>query len=107
MNEHLATCALETLAVARRPLSILELGWAVALVDPVIESQSLSQLESCVDAVRVLNLLQPFLLRIDFENHKKRQVMLDRRTRWVYMFVLYGGRCGSGLDCQYTRSCNS
>ena len=79
-NEQVATSALQILAVARRPLSILELGWAVALNDPCAEIRTVTQLNACVDERRALNLLQPFLLNIDFEDDKKRQVRLVHQS---------------------------
>jgi hypothetical protein len=75
-NEQVATSALQILAVARRPLSILELGWAVALDDPCTDIRNLAQLKGCVDERRTLSLLQPFLSQVDFEDDKKRQVAL-------------------------------
>ena len=75
-NEQLATGALEILAVAQRPLNILELGLAVVLNDPCAEIRTVEQLKEHVDERRVLSLLQPFLLQVDFDDVKKRQVRL-------------------------------
>ncbi|KAF7562456.1 hypothetical protein G7046_g1687 [Stylonectria norvegica] len=58
-NQELASTALKLLAIARRPLSILELAWAVALDHP-----------------RVMKFIQPFVTRVDFSDVKKRQVRL-------------------------------
>ncbi|KAL9580025.1 MAG: hypothetical protein Q9212_004742 [Teloschistes hypoglaucus] len=76
-NEQLASNALEILAVARRPLSILELGWAVALNDPCTGVvPTVEALKDYVDEKRVLSLMQPFLSQVDFQNVKKNQVKL-------------------------------
>ncbi|KAL8892444.1 MAG: hypothetical protein Q9192_005610 [Flavoplaca navasiana] len=75
-NEQLASNALEILAVARRPLSILELGWAIALKDPCTGVPTVKALEDYVDEKRALSLLQPFLSQIDFQDIKKNQVKL-------------------------------
>ncbi|KAL8847007.1 MAG: hypothetical protein Q9221_007920 [Calogaya cf. arnoldii] len=76
-NEQLASNALEILAVARRPLSILELGWAVALNDPCTGVvPTVEALKDYVDEKRVLSLLQPFLSQVDFQDVKKNQVKL-------------------------------
>ncbi|KIW89922.1 uncharacterized protein Z519_09352 [Cladophialophora bantiana CBS 173.52] len=79
-NAQVATSALQVLAVARRPLSILELSWAVALSDPRADMRTLVQPEACVDKRRVLNLLQPFLSQVDFEDDRKRQVRLVHQS---------------------------
>ncbi|KAL8753763.1 MAG: hypothetical protein Q9199_004811 [Rusavskia elegans] len=75
-NEQLASNALEILAVARRPLSILELGWAVSLNDPYAEVRTVEALKDYVDEKRALSLLQPFLSQVDFQDVKKNQVKL-------------------------------
>lgn len=75
-NEQLASNALEILAVARRPLSILELGWAIALNDPCAEVRTVEALKDYVDGKRALSLLQPFLSQIDFQDVKRNQVKL-------------------------------
>ena len=79
-NEQVTMSALQILAVARRPLSILELGWAVALNDPDANIRTLMQLKACVDEKRALDLLQPFLSQVDFEDDKKRQVRLVHQS---------------------------
>ena len=75
-NEQLATSALEILAVARRQLSILELGWAVALNNPCAETRTVEELKDYVDERRVFSLLQPFISLVDFQDVKRRQVRL-------------------------------
>ncbi|KAL8906672.1 MAG: hypothetical protein Q9171_006175 [Xanthocarpia ochracea] len=75
-NERLASNALEILAVARRPLSVLELGWALAVNDPCAEVRTVEALQDYVDEKRALGLLQPFLSGIDDQDVKKHQVEL-------------------------------
>ncbi|OAP59319.1 hypothetical protein AYL99_06617 [Fonsecaea erecta] len=79
-NEQLVTSALEILAVAQRPISILELAWAIALNDPCAEIETLEELKDSVDGERALGLLQPFLPQIDLEDVKKRQVTLVHQS---------------------------
>ncbi|KAL8927590.1 MAG: hypothetical protein Q9172_001300 [Xanthocarpia lactea] len=75
-NERLASNALDILAVARRPLSILELGWALAVNDLCAEVRTVVALQDYVDEKRALSLLQPFLSEIDEQDVKKHQVKL-------------------------------
>ena len=75
-NERLASNALEILAVARRPLSILELGWALAVNDPCAEVRTVEALQDYVDEQRASSLLQPFLSKIDDQDVNKHQVKL-------------------------------
>ena len=75
-NRRLATYALEILAVAARPLSILELGWAVTLHDPYTSTQTMDELKACVDEERVMRLLQPFISQVKFTDLKSHQVRL-------------------------------
>ncbi|KAL8760990.1 MAG: hypothetical protein Q9184_002842 [Pyrenodesmia sp. 2 TL-2023] len=79
-NEQLASNALEILAVARRPLSILELGWAIALNDPCAGVRTVKALQEYVDEKRALSLLQPFLSQVDFQDLKKPQVKLVHQS---------------------------
>lgn len=79
-NKEFATSALEILAVAQRPLSILELGWAIALSDSFAEAPTVEQLKEYVDEGRALSLLQPFLLQVDSKDLKKRQVRLVHQS---------------------------
>lgn len=75
-NKHIASKALEILAIARRPLSILELGWAIALNDPCAEVRTVKMLENYVDEKRATSLLQPFISQVEFHDANKRQVKL-------------------------------
>ncbi|KIX09233.1 uncharacterized protein Z518_00312 [Rhinocladiella mackenziei CBS 650.93] len=79
-NEQLATSALEILAVAQRPLSILELGWALALDDPEAEMRTIEEVKDYVGEKRALSLLQPFLSQVDFEDVKRNQVRLVHQS---------------------------
>lgn len=79
-NERLVTKALEVLAVARRPLSILELGWVVALNESDLDVQTIDELEDYVDEKRILSLLQPFISLVDFKDVKTSQVRLVHQS---------------------------
>ena len=75
-SEKLVTIALEVLAITRRPLSILELAWAVALGSAQKKVTTIATLAELVNPQRVIGLIQPFVTHIDFNNVKKRQVRL-------------------------------
>ena len=79
-NEKLAATALEILVVARRPLSILELAWAVALSATRENVTTVATLAKFVDHQRVMSLIQPFVARVDFSAVKKRQVRLVHQS---------------------------
>ncbi|SPO00078.1 uncharacterized protein DNG_02930 [Cephalotrichum gorgonifer] len=79
-NERIATRALEILAVARRPLSILELGWALAIGDLPEDATKIQDVEDWVDVKRVLDLVQPLLSHIDFDDARKSQVRLAHQS---------------------------
>ncbi|KAK1832788.1 hypothetical protein QBC39DRAFT_348224 [Podospora conica] len=79
-NQILATTALEALAVARRPLSILELGWAAALGAADDTTHTVNDLSKLVDCKRVMSLIHPFVARVDFADANKRQVKLVHQS---------------------------
>lgn len=79
-NQKIASTALEVLAVARRPLSILELAWAVALGATEKRVTTVAALAKLVDHQRVLSLIQPFIAHIDFNDVKKHQVRLVHQS---------------------------
>ncbi|RTE84332.1 hypothetical protein BHE90_001195 [Fusarium euwallaceae] len=85
-NEHLARKALAILAVARRPLSILELAWAVAMGTAQPEVTTVAALSDWVDHQRLINLIHPFIARLNFGDLKKRQVRLIHQS--VRAFVV-------------------
>jgi hypothetical protein len=84
-NFQLATASLKVLAVIHRPLSILELAWAVTLsvIDNVTTVHALSKL---VDHRRILGLIHPFISRVDFNDVKKYQVQIVHQS--VKEFIL-------------------
>jgi hypothetical protein len=84
-NVQPATTALKVLAVTCRPLSILELAWAVTLseADNISTVNALSKL---VDYRRILGLIHPFISRVDFNDVKKYQVRLVHQS--VKEFIL-------------------
>ncbi len=79
-NQKLATTALEVLAITRRPLSILELAWAVALGAAQKRVTTVAALAKLVDHQRVMSLIQPFVAHVDFDDVKKRQVRLVHQS---------------------------
>jgi hypothetical protein len=79
-NRKLVTTALEVLAITRRPLSILELAWAVALGAAQKRVTTVVALAKLVDHQRVMSLLQPFVAHVDFDDVKKRQVRLVHQS---------------------------
>ncbi|MCJ1435357.1 hypothetical protein MMC27_004729 [Xylographa pallens] len=79
-NQELASNALKILAVARRPLSILELAWAVALSTAQQKVTTAAALDKLVDNQRLMSMIQPFITRIDFNNIRKRQVRLIHQS---------------------------
>ncbi|KND92704.1 Vegetative incompatibility protein HET-E-1, partial [Tolypocladium ophioglossoides CBS 100239] len=79
-NQRLATTALEILATTRRPLSILELAWAVAMGVAQEGVLTLDALAKLVDHQRVMSLIQPFVAHVDFNDLRKRQVRLVHQS---------------------------
>ncbi|KAI9652058.1 MAG: hypothetical protein M1831_007250 [Alyxoria varia] len=79
-NRELAIIALKLLAVTRRPLSILELAWAVALAAARQNVTTVAALAKLIDHQRVLALIHPFITRIDFGDVTKRQVRLVHQS---------------------------
>jgi hypothetical protein len=79
-SERLVTTALEVLAITRRPLSILELAWAVALGAAQKRVTTVAALAELVDPQRVMSLIQPFVAHVDFNDVKKRQVRLVHQS---------------------------
>lgn len=72
-NEELARTALKLLVVAHRPLSILELAWAVAL-GTTRDLTAVHALAQVVDHQRIMSLIRPFIARVDYEDLQKHQV---------------------------------
>ncbi|KFY93587.1 hypothetical protein V498_04342 [Pseudogymnoascus sp. VKM F-4517 (FW-2822)] len=79
-NQTLAATALKILAITRRPLSILELAWAVALDAAQEGVTTVAALAKLVDHQRVMSLIQPFIARVDFSDVKKRQVRVVHQS---------------------------
>jgi hypothetical protein len=88
-NNDLAGAALDILAVSRRPLSILELAWAVTLAAAPQEVTTVAALAPMVDHQRVMNLIHPFVSRVDSSDLRKRQVRLVHQS--VKEFIIEGG----------------
>jgi ankyrin repeat protein len=81
-----ATTALKVLAITRRPLTILELAWAVALGTAQEYVTEVAALAKLVDHQRIMSLIQPFVAHIDFSDVRKRQVRLVHQS--VKEFIL-------------------
>ena len=78
-NQELSSTALKVLAASHRPLSILELAWAVAL-GTVRHVTTVDALSKMVDHERVMSLILPFIARVDFNDVTKRQVRLTHQS---------------------------
>ncbi|OAQ96024.1 hypothetical protein LLEC1_03761 [Akanthomyces lecanii] len=79
-NARALSDGLEILAIAARPLSITELGWAVALRDPETSVETVRELSEYVDTKRLLGLLSPFIASVQFEAENIRQVRLFHQS---------------------------
>ncbi|CZS94644.1 hypothetical protein WAI453_013344 [Rhynchosporium graminicola] len=79
-NRKLVTVALEVLAITRRPLSVTELAWAVALGTDQEGVTNVAALAKLVDHHRVMSLIQPFVAHVNFDDVKKRQVRLVHQS---------------------------
>ena len=78
-NEKLAATALEIVAVAQRPLSVVELAWAAAFSVAGEDVTTVDALAKLVDHQRV-SLIQPFAARVDFGALKERSVRLAHQS---------------------------
>lgn len=78
-NMKLASTALKLLAVNYRPLSILELAWAVTL-GTAQHVTTMGALAKLVDHQRVMSLIHPFIARVDFSDVRKRQIRLIHQS---------------------------
>jgi ankyrin repeat protein len=74
-NEYDARTALKLLCICRRPLSILELTWAVTL-NAARYISTVNELSKRVDCQRVMSLITPFINRVNFNDLKRYQVRL-------------------------------
>lgn len=91
-NAEVATAALKILAVSHRPLSLLELAWAVTMgVDRV---DTLHDLSDLVDPQRILNLIQPFITGFDLNDMENCRVQLVHQS--VKEFVVASNGSNSG-----------
>ncbi|KAJ5934388.1 hypothetical protein N7466_003935 [Penicillium verhagenii] len=84
-NRRLAAAALKILATSHRPLSILELAWAVAL--SLAENVTTVEfLGSLVDHQRVMELIYPFIASLDHNKLGLPQVRLTHQSvrEWIF-----------------------
>lgn len=80
-NERFLTEALEILAVAKRPLLVQELNWAVAMqLSPAGRKRVLAELEKSAKKSPVMSLLQPFIVCISDEDPAKSYVRLAHES---------------------------
>ncbi|KAF4467462.1 NACHT nucleoside triphosphatase [Fusarium albosuccineum] len=79
-NKELAGTALRILAIARRPLSVLELAWAATLWTTKREVTTVAALDDLIDHQRVMSLIYPFIARLNIGDVKKRQVQLVHQS---------------------------
>jgi hypothetical protein len=79
-NYDIATTALRLLSVSRRPLSIKEVAWAVALAMAPTYVTSIDALFRFVDWERIFEFIHPFVTRVEFADLNKRQVILVHQS---------------------------
>ncbi|KFA71991.1 hypothetical protein S40288_08082 [Stachybotrys chartarum IBT 40288] len=79
-NKKTLTDALEILAVAERPLSITELGWAVAQRGSGAKATTVQSLKKFVSTKKFLGFISPFISNIDFEAKDKYQIRLAHQS---------------------------
>lgn len=91
-NHALAMTALRVLATSRRTLSILEVSWAAMLGVASEEATTVAELAQLVDHKRLINLIQPFVSRVDLIDVKKRQVRLVHQSvkEWIIDYWVPG-----------------
>ncbi|KAF4955318.1 hypothetical protein FGADI_4624 [Fusarium gaditjirri] len=84
--QNMAAIALEVLGAARRRLSILELAWAVATGTADGDVTTVAGVAELVDYQGVMALIQPFVAVVNFDDLKKRQVIVAHQS--VKEFIL-------------------
>lgn len=78
-NRLIASLALEVLAVARRPLSIEELEWAIAIITRK-DVAAVEELRRAVNPKRVITLVGPFIDQFDEKDRKTRQIRIVHQS---------------------------
>lgn len=96
-NFDLASTALRLLAVARRPLSIVELAWIVAMEMAPPKVTTITALSRLVDHHRIFEFIHPFINRVDFADLKKRQVGLVHQSVREFLQIHHASRVQSRL----------
>lgn len=91
-NYDVASTSLRFLSVACRPLSILELSWIMAMAMASSRVTTIAALSRLVDHHRILELIQPFINRIDFSDLKRRQVGLVHQSVREYVQICHPSR---------------
>jgi hypothetical protein len=79
-NISIIIAALGIVSASRRPMTILELAWAVALAVPPYKIGSIAELADAVDHERVIKLIYPFISTIDHQSLEQRQIRLTHQS---------------------------
>lgn len=105
-NVKLATTALKLLTVSRRPLRILELAWAATLAAAPQEVTTVAALTQLVDHQRVLELIYPFITRVDYGDLNKRQIGLVHKSVNEYIIENHvPDQALGGLAIEHLETC--
>jgi hypothetical protein len=91
-NHDIASTTLRLLSVARRPLSITELAWAVAMAVARPKITTITALSRLVDHHRIFECMHPFINRIDFHDLEKRQVGLVHQSVREFIQIHHASR---------------
>jgi hypothetical protein len=91
-NYDIGSTALRLLAVARRPLSITELAWTVAMAISPPHVTTIAALSRLVDHHRVFECIHPFITQIDYSDLQKRQVGLVHQSVREFLQVHHASR---------------
>lgn len=86
-NKRLGFSALKFLAATRRLLSIAELACAVTLGEAPEPITSVADLEEFIDCQRIMNIIQPFISHIDFNDLGRRQIQLVHQSVKEYILA--------------------
>lgn len=90
-NKALALLALNFLAAARRDLSIKELTCAVTLGIAPKSVTTVAEVEKSMDCQRLMDIIQPFISQVDFQDLAIRQVRLVHQS--VKEFIVENSDC--------------
>lgn len=91
-NYDIASTALRLLSVARRPLSITELAWTVAMAVASPKVTNITALSRLVDHHRIFECIHPFIHQVDFSDLKKRQVEVVHQSVREFLQIHHASR---------------